>query len=62
MNKNVNDFRAEKRKQEQKLEALLLERLQNSDVILHTEVEFEKIRTTVKQRIEANKTSRKPVG
>jgi hypothetical protein len=60
MDKNTNQLRGEK-KQEQKLEALLLKRLHGDEAILHTQAGFEKIRIRVRQRIKTNKASREPV-
>ncbi len=44
MDKETDECRIERKEQEQKLEALLLKRLQSNETILHTKAEFEKIK------------------
>jgi hypothetical protein len=50
MDKKTNQYQTERKEQEQKFEALLLERLSNSKAILHTKAEFEEIRIRVRQK------------
>lgn len=61
MKNNTNDSRAEKKEQEQKLEALLLKRLQSGETILHTKAVLEKIKIRVKQRIKTTRDNQKSI-
>jgi hypothetical protein len=59
MDKNTNEYREEKKKQEQKLEALLLERLEGEAAPL-TKADFEEIKKRGLARLKAKKTVKNP--
>jgi hypothetical protein len=56
MDKDADERRAEKVKQSQKLEALLLKRLESNEPTLFTRATFDEIKTKVAARLKSKKS------